>query len=376
MVLKNFFVGADVSTLHELTNLGAKFYDFDGKQTELLPFLITQGVSSVRLRLWVDPYENGECYGAGTCDLPTVLSLAKKAKSLGMTVMLDLHYSDFWTDPGKQIKPKAWQNAHGKELVTLASSYTESVLTTFKKEGVDPEYIQVGNEITNGMMWPDGQLVYDPESKRKNNFDGLCAILSGCIAAVRRVSAAKVVLHLENSGSCDSWQEWCDNVFGRGIDCDILGGSYYAFWHGTMEHALKNISDTAKKHGKIPMLVESSFAFTRELYGEDKRTEGCKDLVVGTEYTDELEYPTTPEGQVAYVRDLLKLCKKYDIESVYYWEIAWIPVKGTSWATNASLRYMHEEGKGLGNEWANQALFDYDGKPLQALKEIARAVKK
>lgn len=370
--MKDYIVGADVSTLYELNNLGAKFYDFDGQETQLLPFLKACGVSSVRLRLWLDPQENGVSYGAGGCNLQAVMSMARAVKNAQMSFMLDLHYSDFWTDPAKQTKPKAWKDAHGKELVNLAEEYTQYVIKKFVNENLEPDFVQVGNEITNGMLWPDGQLFYDPVAKQKTNFEGLIAILKPCIAAVRRVCSARVILHLENSGSRETWQEWCESVLGAGVDCDILGASYYPYWHGTMEKALDNIAETAKKYGKTAMIVETSYAFTRELYSKEYFYEERAKLVVGNDFTSELEYPTTERGQAEFMRDLLNKSAARGIKAAYYWEPAWLPIKGTTWASELAVKYIHEEEKPLGNEWANQALFDYDGKPLEALKEISR----
>ena len=145
--------GVDISMLETVEDAGGTF-QLNGTSQDLLPLLKAQGVNLVRLRLWVDPKStSNEVYGGGDSDLARVIRLAKRAKAQNMAFMLDLHYSDFWTDPGKQFKPKAWAALSTDELVAQVQSYTQDVVSQLITAGVAPDYVQIGNELNSGMLW-------------------------------------------------------------------------------------------------------------------------------------------------------------------------------------------------------------------------------
>lgn len=356
--------GMDISTLLEEEACGAKYYDF-GEEADLLDILKRYGVNSVRLRLWNDPYdEQGNPYGAGTNDLDKTICMAKRAKASGMGFLLDYHYSDFWADPGKQIVPKAWQGYGPERLEEAVYEYTVSTMTALREAGVAPTMVQVGNELTNGLLWPTGQ---------KPNFDQLAKYINAGIRGVREVDdQVKIMIHLDNGGFNEMYVEWFDHFMERGEDFDVIGLSYYPFWHGTLDQLEYNMRDLAKRYQKELVVAEVSMGFTMEDYRDregdpDKKLKG---MATKPELVENLEYPMTPKGQADFMEDIM-----HRIKSVpgglgfYYWEPAWIPVPGCGWATEAALRYTGEEGPG-GNEWANQALFDYDGNSLPALRRI------
>lgn len=154
---KELIRGADVSILADMEKSGASYYE-NGVKKDALQILKNNGVNYVRLRLWQNPYdEQGNSYGAGTNDLKTTIALSRRAKNLGLKVLLDFHYSDFWVDPGKQNVPKAWKEYNFEQLDTALYDYTKSVLTEMKNNGVYPDMIQIGNELNSGMLWPDGK---------------------------------------------------------------------------------------------------------------------------------------------------------------------------------------------------------------------------
>lgn len=356
--------GMDISTLLEEEACGAKYYDF-GEEADLLDILKRYGVNSVRLRLWNDPYdEQGNPYGAGTNDLDKTICMAKRAKASGMGFLLDYHYSDFWADPGKQIVPKAWQGYGPEQLEEAVYEYTVSTMTALREAGVAPTMVQVGNELTNGLLWPTGQ---------KPNFDQLAKYINAGIRGVREVDdQVKIMIHLDNGGFNEMYVEWFDHFMERVEDFDVIGLSYYPFWHGTLDQLEYNMRDLAKRYQKELVVAEVSMGFTMEDYRDregdpDKRLKG---MATKPELVENLEYPMTPKGQADFMEDIM-----HRIKSVpgglgfYYWEPAWIPVPGCGWATEVALRYTGEEGPG-GNEWANQALFDYDGNSLPALRRI------
>lgn len=370
--------GMDISTLIEEEVCGAKFYD-GGEAEDLFDILKRYGVNSIRLRLWNNPYsEDGRPYGAGTCDLTTVLALAKRAKAHGMSWLLDFHYSDFWADPGKQNVPKAWRGLDGKGLAAAVEDYTAVVLSTCIREEVPPFMVQVGNEITNGCLWPLGNRHY---GKPEDCPDGdkyfnpvLKDILNAGIHAVREVlPSAKVMLHLDNGGNHQLYLDWFDGYFAAGgSDFDVIGLSYYPFWHGTFKMLSDNMNDIAVRYGKDLVIDEVSTGFTMEDYAsyEGLAPENRQGYATKHSLVEKVEYPMSYEGQKAFmdkVNEVLKAVPAGKGTGYYYWEPAWIPVKGCGWATEAALEYTGEKGPG-GNEWANQALFDYNGNALPALK--------
>ena len=361
-----YIKGVDISTLAEVERLGGVYYE-DGKQEELLAILKRNGVNYVRLRLWNDPYsETGEPYGAGTNDLETTIVLAKRVLEAGMGVLLDFHYSDFWADPGKQRKPKAWRDYSVEQLEEAVETYTREVLETMKAENVFPTMVQVGNELSNGLLWPEGRV---PQ------YDNIARFISAGIRGVRAVDKAiPIMLHLDNGGKNELYREWFDNYIKRGEDFDIIGLSYYPFWHGSLQALEDNMKDIAVRYGKELIVAEVSMGFTMEDYAEYEKLapEERKGMATRRELVEKIEYPMTKEGQCDFLRDFLTRLERVPNgagRGFFYWEAGWIPVAGSGWATEAALEYIKEAGP-CGNEWANQALFDYEGNALPSLRVI------
>ena len=361
-----FYKGIDLSTLLEVEKCGGRFYDH-GIQKDVFDILKDYSINAVRLRLWNDPYsEDGEPYGAGTNDLPATITLAKRAKEHGMDVLLDLHYSDFWADPGKQRVPKAWRGMDAGQLEDAVYAFTRDVLIVMKEAGVLPELIQVGNELTNGMLWPMGQMP---------NYDNLARFISAGIRAVRSVDAdMPVMIHLDNGGNNAMYIDWFDHYMERGEDFDIIGLSYYPFWHGTLDDLKNNMNDLAVRYGKELVIAEVSMGHTMEDYAEYEKLspDERKGYATKPELVEKLPFPMTKEGQCDFMKalfDVMDQVPENKCQGFFYWEAAWIPVPGLGWATEAALPYIEEKGP-CGNEWANQALFDYDGNALPALETI------
>ena len=362
-----FIKGMDVSSLMELENLGAKFYDADGDERDLLSILQEYGTNAIRLRMWNNPYSSeGEPYGGGTNDMATTIALAKRARDRGMYILLDLHYSDFWADPGKQIKPKAWQGYGMKELVRAVYDFTKASLEAVLAAGVRVTMIQVGNELSKGLLWPEGQMP---------NYDNIAELVSAGIRACRAVNPAiPLMVHLDNGGNNALYRDWFDHYMERGEDFDYIGLSYYPFWHGTLKELEDNMNDIAVRYGKELIVAEVSMGYTMEDYGayEKLSADERKGYATRRELVDKIEYPMTVQGQTDFTSDFLgRIARVADGKGCgfFWWEPAWIPVPGSGWATPASLAYMNDPGP-CGNEWANQALFDYEGNALPALEVI------
>lgn len=361
-----FYKGMDISTLLEVESCGGKFYDH-GENKDLLDILQSYDVNAVRLRLWNDPYsEDGEPYGAGNNDLPTTIALTKRAKAHGMDVLLDLHYSDFWADPGKQRVPKAWRGMNADQLEKAVYDYTRDVLLKLKEEQAYPDLIQVGNEVTNGLLWPLGKM---PE------YDNLARFINAGIRAVRSIDQdMPIMIHLDQGGNNAMYIDWFDHYMERGEDFQIIGLSYYPFWHGGLDQLLYNMSDLAWRYGKELIVAEVSMGYTMEDYAEYEKLapNERKGYATKPESVENLQFSMSKDGQKDFMQavfDVIDQVPGNKCRGFFYWEPAWIPVPGSGWATEASLPYIEEKGP-CGNEWANQALFDYDGNALPALEAV------
>ena len=362
--METFIKGMDVSSLKELEELGAKYY-MDGKEKGILEILKAYGVNSIRLRLWNDPYsESGVPYGAGTSDLNTTMELARRVLDMGFGFLLDIHYSDFWADPGKQRIPKAWRGMSVEELEAAVYDFTRSTLLTMRSEHVFPTMIQVGNELSNGLLWPYGKVP---------NYDNIARFINAGIRAVRSVDQEiPIMLHLDNGGNNALYREWFDEFMKRGEDFQIIGLSYYPFWHGTLQQLEDNMRDISGRYGKELIVAEVSMGHTLEDYKDYEKLsdEQRKGMAAKPELAAKIEYPMTHQGQCEFMQDFLtRIAGIKGCRGFYYWEPGWLPVPGSGWANEEALAYIEEKGPG-GNEWANQALFDYDGNALPALKTI------
>ena len=361
-----FVKGMDLSTLLELERCGAKYYD-NGEERDLLAIMKSYDVDTIRIRLWNDPWsETGESYGAGENDLKTSLEIAKRVTAAGFGVLLNFHYSDFWADPGKQIKPKTWADYGVKELEQAVYDYTLESMQTFLDAGVNITMVQVGNELSNGLLWPEGKVP---------NYDNIATFVNAGIRAVRKADATiPVMIHLDNGGNNALYREWFDNFTKRGEDFEIIGLSYYPFWHGSLQMLNDNMNDIAERYGKDLVIAEVSMGYTMEDYKnyEKLSDEERKGYATRPALVEKIEYPMTKQGQYDFMEDFLNRIshiKGGKGKGFFYWEPAWIPVPGSGWATPASLKYMNAPGP-CGNEWANQALFDYDGNALPTLSLI------
>lgn len=365
--MNTWIKGMDLSSLMEVEACGGSFFDH-GEKDDPVKILKRYGTNMVRLRLWNDPYDSqGNPYGAGTNDLARTMEMVRRVKAEGMDWMLDLHYSDFWADPGKQIMPKAWQGMDEVQVAEAVYRYTVSVLERLKEEDLLPGIVAVGNEITNGLLWPYGKYP---------NFENIVRFLNAGIRAVREAAPeAAVMLHLDNGGKNALYRDWFDRYFAQGgRDFDFIGLSFYPFWHGTMDQLRENMKDVAERYHKDLIVVETAMGFTLEDYAvyEGLAPDRRKGMAATAALSEAVDYPMTPQGQCRFMEDLMNTIREIPEDrgkGFVYWEPAWIPVSGSQWANPAALDYTGEKGPG-GNEWANQALFDYAGNALPALEVI------
>lgn len=364
--------GIDVSTYLEELQHGAKYYDGD-TQIDPLDAFRANGVEYVRTRVWNDPRsEKGEPYLAGNCGMENFLALAKLVTDKGFELLLDLHYSDFWADPAKQVPPKAWATMGLEELENAVYQFTRNTIERIKSGGYELPLIQIGNEITNGMLWPVGRLKENEDGTR-GNYEPLCRLLKAGIRATREISPqTRIILHLERSHDAVIYDEFFTNMEKFGVDYDIIGASYYPYWHGTLADLFANLNN-CKRFNKQIMIMELGYGFTLENYVLEGGS--AARLVVDQSNAEEFgfvrEYPISPKGQAMFVKEFLCEAEKNGVECVFYWEPLWIPGKDICWASEQGQEYIGEGGKSTTNEWANQCLFDYSGKMLPAFKEFS-----
>jgi len=360
----DFVKGADISTLPELEKQGAKFYNANNQLQDPIAILKANGINTIRLRLWVAPYDpSGKAYGGGTNDLNTTLALAKRAKAAGMQLLLDFHYSDFWTDPGKQYKPKAWEKLTFPQLETRIHDYTRDTIARFKAEGVLPEIVQIGNELNGGMLWPEGKSW----GQGGGEFDRLAGLLNAAIDGLKENlhhgEQVKIMLHLAEGTRNDTFRWWFDEIDKRHVPYDVIGLSMYTYWNGPISALKANMDDISQRYQKDVMVVEAAYGYTLENCDSAENSFQAKEEKDGG-------YPATVAGQAAYLHDLMSAVlavPNHRGKGVVYWEPAWIPASGNTWATPEGMKYIHDEWK-QGNARENQALFDCKGKVLPSIQ--------
>lgn len=243
--MSGFAKGADVSWLTEMEKAGNKFYTSTGRETECMSLLRDLGMNAIRLRVWVNPAD-------GWCNKSDVLVKAWRAHQLGMRLMIDFHYSDSWADPGQQTKPAEWSSYTLDELKTAVAHHTKDVLNALKTQGITPEWVQVGNETGNGMLWDEG--------KADKNMAGYAALTTSGYEAVKAIFPdAKVIVHLQ-SGNDNSLYRWLfDGLKENGGKWDVIGMSLYPqadTWQTMNNECISNMKDMIERYNSEVILCE------------------------------------------------------------------------------------------------------------------------
>ncbi|MEI3595444.1 MAG: glycosyl hydrolase 53 family protein [Anaerobutyricum hallii] len=366
--------GIDISSYTALKKAGVKYYDNEGKEASLLKVLSDNGVNYIRIRIWNDPYnEKGETYGGGSNDVKAGLEIAKEAAKYNIKVLLGFHYSDFWADPAVQLLPKDWKkDKDNQEKMCLnVYEFTKETLEQFKDAGADIGMVQVGNEISQGMMGIMHKTKANvwQEEEKSTIID---SYLSAGARAVRECTPdALVAIHLDNlnlgmyKDAMNAWER--DNV-----DYDVLGASSYAFWAGkNMLENVRKAGEYVASRGKLFAVLETSWL------NSQKDADGTVNMANNT---NGAVYKVGPQGQADMLSDLYNAILSNDNGlGAFYWEGAWIPVRagwvnwkynkemanefGTGWAAEnaegyypTSKLYYNENPVWGGNSWDNQTL--------------------
>ena len=323
-----FQKGMDLSFIPELEDAGVQVKDFDGTVMDPLDLVQKYGVNSVRLRIWNAPEHVRE--SGGYCSYAHTLAMAKRIRAHGMSFMLDFHYSDFWADPGQQRKPKDWENLSFKELKEAVFSYTRDTLTALKEEDVLPDIVQIGNEIRSGLLFPDGELP---------DYTKMVQLVNAGIRGARAAAGKdemQVMIHLDQGGRYFYLKEWFDCSFEAGLeDFDLIGLSYYPFWHGTFTDLKETMTKLIQDYKKPIMVVETAHAWRKSAHGFiDEQQE----KIAG--------FPATPAGQkqvLDLVANIVASLPDEMGQGIYYWEPICVPKDGEGgWSENMGL--LEEKG--------------------------------
>jgi arabinogalactan endo-1,4-beta-galactosidase len=248
-VERPYAVGADISWLQAQEDHGVVFSD-GGVQGDSIEILRDNGFNYIRLRIFVNPRsELGYSQRDGYCDLEHTLQMARRVKDAGIYLLLDFHYSDNWADPQKQIMPQAWQTYSYDEVCAAVYDHTKEVLQALAAQGTSPDMVQVGNEVSNGMLWPYGSV--------RHSFEGLCGLLKEGVRATREFApGAELMMHVALGGQAEESERFFDAMAQYGVEYDIIGQSYYPEWHGTLEELEANANALVVKYRKPLIVVE------------------------------------------------------------------------------------------------------------------------
>jgi arabinogalactan endo-1,4-beta-galactosidase len=336
--------GADLSFTPQLEAAGVRHSD-RGRVRPVERILAARGANYVRLRVWTAP-------PAGYSDAASALAMARRAKRAGMKVLLNLHYSDFWADPAHQTTPAAWQGQDLPALAATVRGYTRGIVAGFARRGAAIDMIQIGNEVTAGMLWPVGQLYPADGTQRWAEFTTL---LEAGIAGAREGNPANhrldVMVHIDRGGDNGGAVWFYDHIAAEGVGFDVIGLSYYPFWHGPLAALRANLDDLSTRYGKPLVVVEAAYPWTL-----DNGDQLANFIASPDQLPDGAQFPATPAGQVAYfeaLRSVLSGVSGGLGAGFFDWSPEWIP--GVGWAP------------GEGNPNDNLTMFDWTGAALPVL---------
>jgi len=313
-------------------------YKVEGKRVDPIQALKVHGFNCVRLRLWVNPSH----VDVEVNDLPPTIALAKRVKRAGLLLLLDIHYSDTWAAPSKQFKPGAWKSMPFATLTSTVHDYTKGVIASMANAGVLPGIVQVGNEITGGMLWPDGK-----DWGSGNGFDKLAVLLKSGIQGVKdgagRGPTPSIMIHIDRGGDWKGTRWFFDGIVAQKVPFDIIGESYYPQFHGPMSQLRETLRNAAARYRKPIIVAETAYPFEP----------------IGRPLAPSMSYPVTPAGQWAFLRDLVSTVASTPSglgRGVVYWEPDWLPTKKRG-------------------AWNTTALFDDRGNALPAFDIFAKSPK-
>ena len=320
--------GVDISDYPKVSSYNPTFYDENNNEISFINSLIQNGVNTIRLRLWVNPVDESS-------SLDEVKEFSNELKSLGFKIWVTPHFSDTWAHPGQQQTPSDWSSLSFEELKNQVYTYTSQIMSE-----INPDYIQIGNEINTGILFPHGRIA--------DNQDQFVELVNEGVNAVRNSSTnAKIILHCAGFESSN----WFFNIVNQ-VDYDVIGISYYPWWHGKSLDDLQNqLSSLSINFEKEILIAETSYPFTLGWNDWTNKNVGLEEHLILP------EYPASPQGQKDFIRDIKNLVFEVNNGIGFcYWgaeRIAWDGETSTN-----------------GSTWENQAVFDFENKELPVLQEF------
>jgi arabinogalactan endo-1,4-beta-galactosidase len=334
-----FIKGVDISTLKQVEDNNGVFKENNISRDPIQIFK-SHGINFIRLKLWHTP-ENG--YN----NLANVLAVAQNVKNLGLKFLLDIHFSDTWADPAHQTKPADWNSLPFQSLKDSVYNYTKYVITTLKNNGALPDMVQIGNEITCGMLWDDGNVCGNFNTQVQwSNFTALLNEgIRGVKESLQSNDSLKIMIHIDSGGDVSGSQWFFDKLNSYGVDFDIIGLSYYPWWQGTLIDLQNNLNNLIQLYNKEIIIAETAYPWT--LNWNDNTNN-----IVGN--TNQLlpNYPASIEGQKKFLIDLMNIINDLPDDKglgIFYWEPEWISTQT------------------FGSPWENLALFDFNGNLLNSI---------
>ncbi len=324
--VNNFIRAVDISDLPKIELSNPLFYDENGQTESMLTIIKNSGINTIRLKIWHSPIDKHSGFDE-------VKIFANRLHGLGFKIWLTVHYSDTWADPSQQLTPSKWQNLTFAVLKDSVYAYTKKIVLQ-----IQPDYIQIGNEINNGFLYPYGNI-----SSNKTQFISL--IEQGVKAVKDSAPKTKIILHYAGILGADLFFNQFNN-----INYDIIGLSYYPIWHGKDLNQLKLIlANSSHTFNKDMLIAETAYPFTLDWNDNTNNILGVKTQLILP------EYPATPSGQKAYITKIHEIIRSTDKGIGFcYWGAELIAFKGKQ-ALDGSV-------------WENQALFDFNNKALPVLK--------
>lgn len=316
------FRGVDCSFIPQLESLGVVFFD-NSVPRDALSILASRGMNTLRLRVWNNPTD-------GFCSVQQTLAMAQRAKALGMRLLIDFHYSDSWADPGQQNPPASWSGFSIAQLENAVSAFTASTLAALNAQGTPAAIVQIGNEITAGMLWPTGS--------NASSWTNFARLYRAGASAVRSSSpGTRVMLHIDRGGDNAGARWFFDNALANQMHFDIIGLSYYCWWHGTLAAMQSNLIDLATRYRRPIHIVETAYPWTL----------GYADTTNNFVWQSSQclpQYAPTPTGQATYTAALIDALAS--VPDGLGQGVCW-------WAPEAVA------ATGLGSPWENLTLFDF-----------------
>ena len=332
--------GIDASFLPQLEWLGIGFYSGQ-EQVDVVRLAAAAGINLMRLRVWVNPAD-------GFCDTSHTLAMASRAHAAGMKLLIDLHLSDSWADPGQQTKPAAWAGLSSGALAQRVSDYASGVMAALVAQGTPPAFVQVGNEVTDGLLWPTGRISI-------SGWGAFASLIKAGILGVQSAFPAigqpQILLHIDRGGDNGAARWFYDNALNSGIPFELIGLSYYPWWHGPLDTMAANLNDLATRYQRPVWLVETSYPWTLAWNDNQNNFVGANSQLLPG-------FPASSAGQSAYLQRLVELLARVpggQGQGLCYWAPENIAVPGI-----------------FASACENLALFDFLRRVLPGLATLGR----